>query len=34
MGSGTRDLIVSTLTTDSGNYLEVDALRIDSKSVK
>lgn len=33
-GDGTRDLIVSKLTAGSGNYLEVDALRIDSKSVQ
>ncbi|KGW59992.1 PliI family lysozyme inhibitor of I-type lysozyme [Burkholderia pseudomallei] len=33
-GDGIKDLIVSKLTAGSGNYLEVDALRIDSNSIR
>jgi hypothetical protein len=32
-GDGTQELIVSKLTAGSGNYLEVDALRIDPHGV-
>ena len=33
-GDGIAELIVSKLTAGSGNYLEVDALRIDSRGVR
>ncbi|BET97230.1 PliI family lysozyme inhibitor of I-type lysozyme [Xenorhabdus taiwanensis] len=33
-GDGTKELIVSKLTAGSGNYLEVDALKITKKNVK
>lgn len=32
-GDGKEELIVSKLTAGSGNYLEVDALRIDARAV-
>ncbi|WP_244183365.1 PliI family lysozyme inhibitor of I-type lysozyme [Xenorhabdus kozodoii] len=33
-GDGSKELIVSKLTAGSGNYLEVDALKITQKNVK
>ncbi|MBC8950901.1 PliI/PliC-like inhibitor of I-type lysozyme [Xenorhabdus ehlersii] len=33
-GDGAKELIVSKLTAGSGNYLEVDALKISKKNVK
>ncbi|WP_228005672.1 PliI family lysozyme inhibitor of I-type lysozyme [Xenorhabdus sp. BG5] len=33
-GDGAKELIVSKLTAGSGNYLEVDALKITKKNVK
>ena len=32
-GDGIKEMIVSLLTAGSGNYMQVDALRIDSRSI-